>query len=65
MAAAAILNVQKFEILAIDWLYRPMCIILPNFIKISQKIVEILWFNGFFLMSLKKQFQQSNKVFCN
>jgi len=47
MAAAAILNFQKFKILTVV----PMCVIVPNFIKIGQTVAEIWRFNGFFLMA--------------
>ena len=47
MAAAAILNFQKFKLLTVDPLLGPMCVILPNFIKIGQTVAEIWRFNGF------------------
>jgi len=37
MAAAAILNFQKFKILMVD----PLCVISPIFIKIGQTVAEI------------------------
>ena len=40
MAATAILDFQKFEILTV--------VILPNFIKIGQTVAEIWRFDGFF-----------------
>jgi len=43
MAAAAILDFQKFEILTAD----PICVIVPNFIKIGQAVAEIWRFNVF------------------
>jgi len=48
MAATAILDFQKFEILMVDTLEGGMCVILPNFIKIGQTVAEIWRFNGFF-----------------
>jgi len=49
MAAAAILDFQKFEILTVDPLYTgPICVILPNFIKNCHTVAEIQRFNGFF-----------------
>jgi len=45
MAAAAILNFQKFEILMVFG--GPICVIVPNFIKIGQTVAEIWRFNGF------------------
>jgi len=44
MAAAAILNFQKFEILTVD---PPMCVIVLNFIKIGQTVAKIWRFNSF------------------
>jgi len=41
------LGFQKFEILTACPLYGPICIIVPNFIKIGQKVAEIWRFNGF------------------
>jgi len=38
MAATAILNFQKFKILTVNL---PMCVILPNFIKIGQTVADI------------------------
>jgi len=38
MAAAAILNFQKFKILTIIRCRGPMCVIVPNFIKIGQTV---------------------------
>jgi len=48
MAAAAILDFQKFEILTVDSLYGAMCVIVPNLIKIGQMVAEIWRFNSFF-----------------
>ena len=47
MAAAAILNFQKFKILTVDPLYGPMCVTTPNFIKIGQTVADIWRFYGF------------------
>jgi len=47
MAAAAILNFQKLEILTAFRLQGPMCVIVPNFIKIGQTAAEIWRINGF------------------
>jgi len=48
MAAAAILNFQKIrnfnDLSAVGG---PICVIMPNFIKIGQTIAEIWRFNGF------------------
>jgi len=41
MAAAAILDFQKFEILTIDPLSEANCVIVPNLIKIGQTVAEI------------------------
>jgi len=43
MAAAAILNFQKFEILMT---FPPICVIMPDFIKIGQTAAKIWRFNG-------------------
>jgi len=51
MAAAAILDFQKFEILTVDSLYGAMCVIVPNLIKIGQMVAEIWRFNGIFKMA--------------
>ena len=45
MAAAAILNFQKFEILMVFQLQRK-CVIVPNVIKIGQTAAKIWRFNG-------------------
>ena len=48
MAAAAILNFQKLEILTTFFRCRgPICVIVPNVIKIGQTVAEIWRFNGF------------------
>ena len=47
MAAAAILDSQKFEILTIVRCKRPIYVSVPNFIKIGQTVAEIWRFNGF------------------
>jgi len=46
MAAAAMLNFQKFEILTVFRCRGPICVITPNFIKIGQTAAKILRFNG-------------------
>jgi len=48
-AAAAILNFQKLEILMVNRLVgaNMLCIVMPNFVKIGQTVVEISEFNGF------------------
>jgi len=51
MAAAAILDFQKFKFLTADTLERPICVILPNFIKIGQFIAEIWRFFDFLKMA--------------
>ena len=45
--AIAILDFQKFEILNVFSLVGLICIIVPDFIKISQTVAEIWQFNGF------------------
>jgi len=47
-AAAAILDFQKFKILTVVPLQGPICVILPNFIKIGLTVAEIWRFNVFF-----------------
>jgi len=47
MAAAAILNFQKFEILTAFRCRGPIGVILPNFIEIGQTVADIWQFNGF------------------
>jgi len=44
MAAAAILDFQKFEILTVD---PPICVTVPNLIKIGQMVAERWRFNVF------------------
>jgi len=41
MADAAMLNFQKFEILTVDPLQRPMCVIVPSFIENCKKNLTI------------------------
>jgi len=41
MAVAVILDFQKVEIVTFDPLPGTKCVILPNFIKIGQKVAEI------------------------
>jgi len=48
MAAAAILDFQKFEILTVRPLYGYNMRHVPNLIKIGQTVAEIWRFNGFF-----------------
>jgi len=48
IADAAILDFQKFEILTLGPLKGPICVTVPNFIKIGQPVAEILRFNDFF-----------------
>ena len=50
MAAATILNFQKFKILTFSPVSctGPICTTVPNFIKIRHAIAEIWRFNGFF-----------------
>jgi len=51
MAAAAILDFQKFDILTVIPLYvasRPLCVTNPNSVIIRQTVAEIWRFNGFF-----------------
>jgi len=48
MAAAAILDFQKFEILTIDRYMGPICVTVPNLIEIGQTVAEIWQFNEFF-----------------
>jgi len=45
--AITILDFQKFEILNVFSLVGLICIIVPDFIKISQTVAEIWQFNGF------------------
>jgi len=47
MAAAAILDFQKFEIFTDDPLWGPICVTVPNFIKIGHTVAEIWRFCGF------------------
>ena len=47
MAAAAILNFQKFKILQSIRCMGPMCVTTPNFIKIGQTVADICRFYGF------------------
>ena len=42
MAAAAILVSEKFEILTVSPCRGPICVTLPNFIKIGQTVAEII-----------------------
>jgi len=46
MAAAAILNFQKLEILTAFRCTGPIRVIMPNFIKIGQTVADIWRFNG-------------------
>jgi len=48
MAAAVILEFQKLKIVTVDPLPGPICVIVPNFIKIGRTVAEIWRFNGFF-----------------
>jgi len=41
MAAAAILDFQKFKILTVDPLKEPTCVTVPNLVKIGQTVAEI------------------------
>jgi len=47
MAAAAILEFQKCKILTVFPCRGPICVNLPNFIKIGQTVAEIWRFNCF------------------
>jgi len=47
MAAAAILVFEKFDILRSVPRREPICVTLPNFIKIGQTVAEIWRFNCF------------------
>jgi len=48
MAAAAILVFEKFKISRSVLCMEPICITLPNFVKIGPTVAEIWRFNGFF-----------------
>jgi len=50
MAAAVILDFQKFEILTVGSRKGPMCVSVPNFIKIGQAVATIWRFNKVFKM---------------
>ena len=48
MAATAVLDFQKFDFLWTVHLREPICITVPNFIKIGHTVAEIWLFNFFF-----------------
>ena len=47
MAADAMLVFDKFEILTVCPCRVPICVMMPNFIKIGQTVAKIWRFNGF------------------
>jgi len=47
MTTAAIFFFEKFKILTVCPLSGPICVIMPNFIKIGQTVEEIRRFNSF------------------
>jgi len=47
MAATAILVFEKFEILTVCPRRVPICVTVPNYIKIGQTVAKIWRFNGF------------------
>jgi len=63
MAAAAILIFEKFEILTVSFTCMgPICVIMPNFIKIDQTVADIWRFNGFFKMAAVRHFGFDGRV---
>jgi len=48
MAAAVMLDFQKFKILTVDPLPGSICVILPNFIKIGRTVADMWRYHGFF-----------------